>query len=77
MFQKYKQHAVHLRLHDIGMLVLFLHDISDVILEITKINAYLKKRNGKTYAIHEWIANASFIAFAISWYVSIVLNGLV
>jgi hypothetical protein len=58
------------RHHISGMMVLLLHDISDIILEITKLNTYLKKRNGREYKIHDIAATFSFLAFAGSWYVN-------
>lgn len=53
--------------HQAGMVVLFLHDISDVLLEVTKMNTYLKKRAGRTYAVHDVAASVSFCLFALSW----------
>ena len=50
-----------------GALVLLLHDVTDVELEFTKLNAYLKYRGGKTYLVHEMLANLGFACFAISW----------
>nr|CAX69331.1 putative LAG1 longevity assurance homolog 1 [Schistosoma japonicum] len=49
-----------LRLHRMGVLVLFLHDICDVFLEVGKVNVYLRIRHGKTYPIHMTIANMFF-----------------
>ena len=37
------------RYHNVGILVVFLHDVTDVILEFTKCNVYAKNRNGKFY----------------------------
>ncbi|KAH8849977.1 Ceramide synthase 1 [Schistosoma japonicum] len=56
-----------LRLHRMGVLVLFLHDICDVFLEVGKVNVYLRIRHGKTYPIHMTIANMFFVLFTISW----------
>ncbi|CAH8488798.1 unnamed protein product [Schistosoma rodhaini] len=58
-----------LRIHRAGVLTLFLHDLCDVFLEISKINVYLRIRRGKPYAIHMTIANIFFALFATSWVV--------
>lgn len=57
------------RYHKIGMNVLLVHDICDILLEFTKVNVYLKKRNGKFYAIHDLISNLSFVLFTVTWFV--------
>ncbi|ELU10742.1 hypothetical protein CAPTEDRAFT_219402 [Capitella teleta] len=57
------------RYHTIGTLLLFLHDFSDVALELTKINVYFKNRGGKYYKIHDSAATVGFILFAIIWFV--------
>jgi ceramide synthetase len=57
------------RYFKIGILVLFLHDVTDISLEFTKFNNHIKKRNGKTYIINEFISNIGFVVFAISWFV--------
>ncbi|XP_013411633.1 ceramide synthase 1 [Lingula anatina] len=55
------------RYHKIGTLVLFTHDITDIALEITKCNVYMKNRGGKYYALHEYISQAGFTCFAVGW----------
>lgn len=55
--------------HKTGILVLFCHDVSDVMLEFTKLNVYLKNRNGKYYPFHEYISNIGFVGFALVWFV--------
>ncbi|CAF0836893.1 unnamed protein product [Brachionus calyciflorus] len=57
------------RYHKIGILVLFVHDITDILLEFTKCNVHLKKRNKKFYPIHETISNYGFGAFTFAWFV--------
>uniref|UniRef100_A0A0N4Z745 TLC domain-containing protein n=1 Tax=Parastrongyloides trichosuri TaxID=131310 RepID=A0A0N4Z745_PARTI len=53
-----------------GAFVLFLHDNTDLLLEITKICVYLKKReNGDYYPILNFIGNFAFVAFAILWFI--------
>jgi ceramide synthetase len=49
--------------------VLLLHDISDVALELTKINVYLKHRHGKFRLEHDLFSSFGFLSFAVSWYV--------
>lgn len=56
------------RYHKVGLMVLFVHDITDILLEFTKCNVYLKNRNGKFYSIHETISNWCFAAFAFAWF---------
>lgn len=57
------------RCHNIGVLVLVLHDLSDVLLEFSKLNVYLKVRAGRRHALHDHVATASFACFAITWFV--------
>lgn len=57
------------RCHNIGVLVLVLHDLSDVLLEFSKLNVYLKVRASRRYALHDHVATASFACFAITWFV--------
>lgn len=56
-----------MKYYKIGALVLLIHDLSDVILEFTKLNIYLKDRDGRHWAVHEWLANLGFLGFAVSW----------
>lgn len=55
------------RYHKFGLLIFFVHDVTDILLEFTKCNVYLKKRNRRTYDFHEYLSNIGFVAFAISW----------
>lgn len=57
------------RYQKVGLMVLFVHDITDILLEFTKCNVYLRKRNGNVYDIHEYISNVFFVMFAITWFV--------
>ena len=57
------------RYHKIGILVVFLHDVTDILLEFTKCHVYVKKRNGQFYAYNEHISNIGFVGFTISWFV--------
>ena len=56
-----------LRFHRFGLLVMFFHDVNDLLLEFTKCNVYLKERNGKFYRFHEIISFIGFGAFTFTW----------
>ncbi len=56
------------RYHKIGVMVLFVHDATDILLEFTKCHVYLKQRGGKYYAFHDHIANIGFVSFTFAWY---------
>lgn len=60
--------SFYLRYHKIGMLVIFVHDVTDILLEFTKCNVYMKNRNGKFYRIHDMISNIGFATFTFAWY---------
>ena len=53
--------------HKIGLCVLFVHDVTDIVLEYTKCHVYMQNRNGKFYLIHQNISNIGFIVFTITW----------
>ena len=53
------------RYHSIGLLVLFLQDIGDIVLEWAKISYYFKERGGREYALPEHFANFFFALFTI------------
>lgn len=56
------------RYHNIGILVLFLHDINDIQLEFTKVNVYFKTRGGKEHLINDVLSNMGAISFSITWF---------
>ncbi|KAM6216851.1 ceramide synthase 1 [Rhynchocyon petersi] len=56
------------RYHNIGILVLFLHDLNDVQLEFTKLNVYFKVRGGTYYRLHALAANLGCISFCVCWF---------
>ncbi len=56
------------RYYKIGVLVLFLHDVSDVNLEFTKLNVYLKYRQKKVFMVHEYLSTLGFALFALTWF---------
>ena len=45
-----------------------MHDATDIILEFTKCNVYLKNRAGKYYAYHDHIATIGFVSFTAAWF---------
>ena len=47
--------------------MLFLHDIGDVMLELSKCFVYLKTRKGVECKITEFISNISFGIFLLEW----------
>lgn len=55
------------RYHKVGILVLFLHDISDVQLEFTKLNVYFKSRGGAHQRLHALAADLGCLSFCLSW----------
>ncbi|XP_067941430.1 ceramide synthase 1-like isoform X2 [Watersipora subatra] len=57
------------RYHKIGLLVLFIHDPTDVVLEFTKCNVYFKTRGGLLYRLHDILSTIGFITFALFWFV--------
>ncbi|XP_061456499.1 ceramide synthase 1 isoform X2 [Rhineura floridana] len=56
------------RYHNVGILVFFLHDISDVQLEFTKLNVYFKYRGGVYHRLNDIVSSAGCISFGISWF---------
>ncbi|XP_062888417.1 ceramide synthase 1 [Mobula hypostoma] len=56
------------RYHNIGILVLFLHDINDILLEFTKLNVYLKNRAGVYHRLNDVASNIGCCTFAVSWF---------
>ncbi|XP_067085708.1 ceramide synthase 1 [Osmerus mordax] len=56
------------RYHNVGVLVLFLHDINDIQLEFTKLNVYFKTRGGGYYLVHDILSNMGSVSFSITWF---------
>eukprot|EP00062_Callorhinchus_milii_P013578 gi/632961821/ref/XP_007896972.1/ PREDICTED: ceramide synthase 1 [Callorhinchus milii] len=56
------------RYHNIGILVLFLHDINDIQLEFTKLNVYFKNRGGVYHRLNDVVSNIGCGSFAVSWF---------
>ncbi|XP_037044759.1 ceramide synthase 1-like isoform X2 [Bradysia coprophila] len=59
-----------IRGHKAGTVVLFLHDICDVLLEGTKTAHYFRMQGERKYRIFELIANVGFLLFAFVWFCS-------
>lgn len=57
------------RYHKIGTLVLLVHDITDIQLEFTKLNIYLRNRYGVKHMLHEHLANIGFGIFTVCWFI--------
>jgi len=57
-----------IRYYKIGVIVLFLHDINDVILEFTKLCVAFKSRGGKYHLIPDITSIAGFLTFASLWF---------
>lgn len=55
------------RYHNVGILVLFLHDVNDVQLEFTKLNVYFKHRGGVYHRLNDIISNIGCLTFSVSW----------
>ena len=53
------------RFHNIGLLVLFVLDIGDVVLELSKTIVYFKVRNDKEHYWPELFANIGFACFTL------------
>ncbi|XP_028908079.1 ceramide synthase 1 [Ornithorhynchus anatinus] len=56
------------RYHNVGILVLFLHDINDVQLEFTKLNVYFKLRGGVYHRLNDLISDLGCLSFSFSWF---------
>ncbi|XP_043577341.1 ceramide synthase 1 isoform X2 [Chiloscyllium plagiosum] len=56
------------RYHNVGILVLFLHDVNDILLEFTKLNVYFKNRAGVRHKLNDVVSNIGCCSFAISWF---------
>jgi ceramide synthetase len=58
-------YSFSVRYHKIGLLVLFLQDIGDIVLELAKTSYYFKDRGGQKHAVPEYFANFFFAIFTI------------
>ncbi|XP_031564644.1 ceramide synthase 1-like [Actinia tenebrosa] len=57
-----------MRYHNIGIIVLYLHDISDIFLESTKIFLCFKSAPGRQQTFAGYLVNVGFLSFAFSWF---------
>nr|XP_039263922.1 ceramide synthase 1-like [Styela clava] len=57
------------RFTNVGILVLFFHDITDIILEFTKLVLYHKTVGGKWTKICDFISTIGFVLFGTAWFV--------
>ncbi|KAL9985152.1 hypothetical protein ACROYT_G007522 [Oculina patagonica] len=57
-----------IRYYRIGVLVLFLHDVNDVILEFTKLCVAFKSRGRKYHVIPDMLSIMGFLSFASLWF---------
>ncbi|KAK6468205.1 ceramide synthase 1-like [Huso huso] len=56
------------RYHNVGILVLFLHDVNDIQLEFTKLNVYLKNRAGVYHLLNDLVSNLGCVSFGTTWF---------
>jgi len=60
--------SLTVRLYRIGLIVLFLHDISDILLEAAKLVIVLRKHDQLRFRWLEHVGNFIYLAFVISWF---------
>lgn len=58
------------RIHQLGLVVLFLHDLCDPILEFSKCANYLKTQSNEIITFWERTTDISFCTFAFVWFVT-------
>ena len=57
------------RYHKIGLLVLFMHDVTDIFMEITKLMRYLTvRKGGRVSPFWDYASQAGFATFTVSWF---------
>ncbi|KAM9330630.1 ceramide synthase 1 [Gastrophryne carolinensis] len=56
------------RYHNIGVLVIFHHDINDIIFEFSKLNVYFKTRGGTYHQLNSVITDIGSVLFSVSWF---------
>eukprot|EP00112_Aurelia_sp_Birch-Aquarium-sp1_P017696 Seg413.7 transcript_id=Seg413.7/GoldUCD/mRNA.D3Y31 product="Ceramide synthase 1" protein_id=Seg413.7/GoldUCD/D3Y31 len=59
--------SLGLRYHKIGLVVLFLHDIADVCLELTKIIKCFQNRDKAGKSVYHLLTGIGFVVFASAW----------
>ena len=56
------------RYHKIGLLVLYVHDITDIWLELTKVFHYMETRQGnRECPVWKLAASGCFLTFTFCW----------
>ncbi|XP_062512969.1 ceramide synthase 1-like [Corticium candelabrum] len=58
-----------IRYHLIGLIVIFLHDLNDVILDGSKCLLYMQHRGGKVYPRWDHAATVGFLTFSVVWFI--------
>nr|CAB3230101.1 ceramide synthase 1 [Phallusia mammillata] len=56
------------RYTNVGILVLFLHDITDIILEATKLAVYFKTKGGRWHTVCDALSTVGFLMFGTAWF---------
>lgn len=57
------------RFTNVGVLILFLHDITDIVLEFTKLVLYHKTKGGMWTKVCDAISTVGFVIFGAFWFV--------
>jgi len=57
------------RYTNVGVLVLFLHDVTDISLEMTKLMVYYKTKGGKWETVCDTLSTLGFLSFGFTWFV--------
>ncbi|KAI6656597.1 Ceramide synthase 1-like [Oopsacas minuta] len=55
------------RYHNVGIAVVFLHDICDIFIELAKCGLYLQVLGGKKYWLPDKVSTVAFITFTSLW----------
>lgn len=60
-------YVMSFRYYKIGVIVLFLHDIADILLEFSKLCVAFKSRGGKYHLVPDVLSNVGVSCFALVW----------
>jgi ceramide synthetase len=60
-------YSYSVRFHNIGVFVIFIHDIADILLELAKCFIYFKVMNGVPNKVADMLANITFVLFVLQW----------
>lgn len=58
-----------MRYTNIGILILFLHDVTDIFLEATKLVLYHKTKGGMWTTVCDALSTAGFVGFGLAWFI--------